>query len=89
MYLCYISELLGFELMIEVFLRDKKLKHGKKGLYLDFYPPVMNHENGQQTRREHLRLYIHEKPRLESEKDHNRETKILAENIRARRQIEL
>jgi hypothetical protein len=27
--------------MTKVFLREKKLKNGKRGLYLDFYPPVI------------------------------------------------
>jgi hypothetical protein len=26
--------------MIKVFLQEKKLKHGKLGLYLDFYPTI-------------------------------------------------
>jgi hypothetical protein len=38
--------------MVKVFLREKKLKHGKRGLYLDFYPPIV--VDAKQTRREHL-----------------------------------
>lgn len=75
--------------MIKVFLREKKLKHNKRGLYLDFYPPVVNPETQQQTRREHLRLFIYERPKTETEKDHNKETKILGESIRAQRQLDL
>lgn len=75
--------------MIKVFLREKQLKHGKRGLYLDFYPPVINPETSQQTRREHLRLYIYDRPKTETEKTHNKETKMLGENIRAQRQLEL
>lgn len=73
--------------MIKVFLREKKLKHGKRGLYLDFYPPIVI--DGVRTRREHLRLYVYEKPKTETEKDHNRETRMLGENIRSQRQLEL
>ena len=62
--------------------------HGKRGLYLDFYPPIIHPETQKQTRREHLRLYVFEKPKAETEKEHNKETRILAENIRAQRQLE-
>jgi hypothetical protein len=41
--------------MIKVFLREKKLKQGKRGLYLDYYPPIVDRENQKHTRREHLR----------------------------------
>ncbi len=71
--------------MVKVFLREKKLKHGKRGLYLDFYPPIV--VDGKQTRREHLKLYIYE--RAKTEKNHNKEIKMLGENIRSQRRIEL
>jgi integrase len=74
--------------MIKVFLREKKLLHGKRGLYLDFYPPITHPETLKETRREHLRLNIFEKPKTDLEKEHNKETKMLAENIRAQRQLE-
>ena len=74
--------------MIKVFLREKKLKHGKKGLYLDFYPPIIHPQTAKPTRREHLRLYLYERPKAETEKNHNKETKLLGENIRAQRQLE-
>lgn len=74
--------------MTKVFLREKKLLHGKRGLYLDFYPPITHPETLKETRREHLRLNIFEKPKTEIEKEHNKETKLLAENIRAQRQLE-
>lgn len=74
--------------MIKVFLREKKLKHGKLGLYLDFYPPIVHPDTNKQTRREHLRLYVYEKPKTEIERDHNKQTRMLGENIKARRQLE-
>src|SRR5688500_5622901 len=73
--------------MTKVFLREKKLLYGKRGLYLDFYPPITHPETLKETRREHLRLTIFEKPKTEAEKEHNKETKLLAENIRAQRQL--
>jgi site-specific recombinase XerD len=75
--------------MIKVFLREKKLLHNKRGLYLDFYPAIVKEETGRQTRREHLGLYIYEKPKGEGEREHNKETRMLAEAIRSRRQLEL
>lgn len=75
--------------MIKVFLREKKLLHGKRGLYLDFYPPITHPETVKQTRREHLRLYVFEKPRNELEREHNKETRMLADNVKATRQLEL
>lgn len=74
--------------MIKVFLRDKKSMHGKRGLYLDFYPPITHPETQKQTRREYLQLYVFEKPKTETEKEHNKETRMLAENVRAQRQLE-
>jgi hypothetical protein len=65
--------------MVKVFLREKKLKHGKKGLYLDFYPPIVHPQTAKPTRRENLRLYLYERPKAETEKNHNKETKLLGE----------
>lgn len=75
--------------MIKVFLREKKLKHGKRGLYLDYYPPIKDPETKKETRREHLRLYIYERPKTEIEREHNKETKMLGERIRSQRQLDL
>ncbi|MBA4121187.1 MAG: site-specific integrase [Acidobacteria bacterium] len=75
--------------MVKVFLREKKLKNGKRGLYLDFYPPVKHPETHKETRREHLRLYVYERPKTETEREHNKETKMLGENIKSKRQLDL
>jgi hypothetical protein len=69
--------------MINVFLREKKLLHGKLGLYLDFYPPITKGESGKQTRREHLGLYVYEKPKSFAQRDHNKETGMLGEAIKS------
>lgn len=73
----------------KVTLREKKITQGRKSLYLDFYPPIINPETGKSTRREYLGLYILERPRTEPDKMTNRETKALAEQIRAKRQLEI
>lgn len=75
--------------MIKVFLREKKLKNGKAGLYLDFYPPIVNRSTQKHTRREHLRLFVYEKPKTELEREHNKETRMLGDNIKSQRQLEL
>ncbi len=72
---------------MKVSLREKKLLHGKRSLYLDFYPPIT--VEGKPTRREFLSLYISAKPKTELEREHNKETRALAENIRSKRQLEL
>ncbi|MDX1943184.1 MAG: site-specific integrase [Saprospiraceae bacterium] len=58
-------------------------------MYLDFYPAIISPYTGKETRREHLGLYIYAKPKNELETQHNKETKALAEKIRARRQLEV
>jgi integrase len=75
--------------MTKVTLRMKRISGKRQSLYLDFYPPIPNPETGKLTRREFLGLYIFEKPKTPLDKQHNKETEALAENIRARRQIEI
>jgi integrase len=72
---------------MKVTIREKKIKNGKLSLYLDYYPPIS--VDDRQTRREFLSLYVYEKPKTELEREHNKETRILAQNIRARRQLDL
>lgn len=71
----------------KVTLREKPIAAGRKSLYLDFYPAILNTETRKETRREFLGLYILERPRTESEKRNNKETKALAESIRSKRQL--
>lgn len=75
--------------MTKVKLRVKKLTDGRKSLYLDFYPPIQHPDSGKNTRREFLKLYLFDKPKTPIEKNQNKETLDLAENIRAKRQIEI
>lgn len=65
------------------------MSKGRKSLYLDFYPPIIHPVTGKQTRREFLKLYVYEKPKWEADKVHNKDTMILAQNIRAQRQIHI
>ncbi len=61
----------------------------RHSLFLDFYPPILHPETGKPTRREFLKLYLMDKPKNPFDKQHNKETQALAENIRAKRQLEL
>ncbi|HEX8197593.1 MAG TPA: site-specific integrase [Pyrinomonadaceae bacterium] len=74
---------------MKVTLREKKIKDGKRSLYLDFYPAVLQPGTGKATRREFLKLYVYERPKTEVERSHNKETRLLAQNIAARRQLEI
>ena len=43
---------------VKVKLRDKNISGGRKSLYLDFYPAIINHKTGKKTRREFLGLHL-------------------------------
>jgi len=60
----------------------KRNKSGKISLYLDFY-------HIGKRKYEYLRLYLKEKPRTAEDRSSNKKTLELAENIRAKRQLEI
>ncbi|MDB5243077.1 MAG: hypothetical protein JWP57_3702 [Spirosoma sp.] len=74
---------------MKVTLREKPISDARTSLYLDFYPPIQHPETGKPTRREFLGLYLFDKPRTELDRRHNKETKLLAQNICAGRQLEV
>jgi len=86
---------------IKVKLREKKISGNRQSLYLDFYPAIPNPETGEPTRRKFLGLYINsEKIKGENgkvkkinlspiDKQHNKETLQLAEQIRQKRENHL
>lgn len=74
---------------VKVTLREKKLQNGRRSLYLDFYPPIISPKTSRPSRREVLRLYLYVRPRNETERQENKETKALAESIRSQRQLEI
>ena len=73
----------------KVKLRQKKISKGRKSLYLDFYPAIISPKTGKPTRREFLKLYIHEKPKTPLERQHNKETLLIGESIRQKRENSL
>lgn len=74
--------------MIKVKLRKKPISNGRTSLYLDYYPAIPHPDTGKSTRREFLGLYMFNRPKTVADKEQNSETLALAENIRARRQID-
>jgi len=74
---------------MKVTIRKRSISKGRKALYLDYYPPFKHPKTGKLSRREHLRIYIFDKPKDVLEKKHNKETLALAENVRAKRQLEI
>ncbi len=86
---------------IKVTLRQKKISGNRQSLYLDFYPPIPHPKTGEPTRREFLGLYLlnetitdekgkEKKIKLNPiDKQHNKETSQLAEQIRQKKENEL
>lgn len=70
----------------KVKLRQKPISKGRKSLYLDFYPPILNTDTGKNTRRDFLGLYLFSKPKSSLEKQHNTETLKIGESIRQMRE---
>ena len=85
---------------IKVKLRQKDISKNRQSLYLDFYPAISHPETGEQTRREFLGMYLFnelDKTGKNSkkislnpiDKQHNKETFQLAEQIRQKRENNL
>jgi len=72
--------------MIKVKLRAKPISGNRESLYLDFYPAISHPENGKLTRRQFLGLYIFNKARAPLDKEHNKKTLQVAEQIRQGRE---
>jgi len=87
--------------MIKVKLREKQISGNRQSLYLDFYPAVPHPETGEPTRREFLGLYVNAEKvkdgsgKIKSiklspiDKQHNKETLQLAEQLRQKRENHL
>lgn len=74
---------------MKVSLRQKKLANGRIRLYLDYYPAIKDSVTRKQTRREFLDLFIYEKPTTQLQKEHNKETMLIGENVRANRELDM
>ena len=71
---------------IKVKLREKKISGNKQTLYLDFYPAIPHPKTGKPTRREFLGMYLFDKAKNFIDKQSNKETLQLAEQIRQKRE---
>jgi integrase len=71
---------------IKVKLRQKAISGNRQSLYLDFYPAIPHPETGEPTRREFLGLYLFDKAKNPIDKQSNKETLQLAEQIRQKRE---
>ena len=69
----------------KVKLRYKAISGNRQSLYLDFYPAIPHPESGEPTRREFLGFYLFDKAKTPVDKQHNKETLQLAEQIRQKR----
>ena len=74
---------------IKVKLRQKAISGNRQSLYLDFYPAIPHPETGEPTRREFLGLYLIDKAKNPIDKQHNKETLQLAEQIRQKKENHL
>jgi integrase len=74
---------------IKVKLREKEISGNRRSLYLDFYPAIPHPETGEATRREFLGLYLFDKAKNPLDKQHNKETLQIAEQIRQKRENHL
>lgn len=74
---------------IKVKLRQKSISGNRQSLYLDFYPAIPHPEKGKPTRREFLGMYLFDKAKNPIDKQHNKETLQLAEQIRQKRENHL
>ncbi|WEK36170.1 MAG: site-specific integrase [Candidatus Pseudobacter hemicellulosilyticus] len=75
--------------MCRVTLRDKPISKGRKTLFLDIYPPVRNPDTGRLQRKYYLKIFLFSSPKSELERLHNKETKELAYNEAAKRQLDV
>lgn len=78
---------------MKIHLRQRKqTKKGNISLYLEIYKGTTKNANGKIVGNrdyEYLDLYLVDKPRTPIDKQHNKETLKLAENIKAKRELEI
>lgn len=78
---------------MKVHLRERKqVKDGSISLYLEFYKGTIKTPEGKTKilrEYEYLNLYLVDKPKNPIDRQHNKQTKELAQNIRAKRELEI
>ena len=68
---------------MNVKLKTKKLKSGRLSFYLSYYSPET-----QKRHKEYLGLYLLDKPKNEFDRNHNKETKALAQKVYSKKLLE-
>ena len=75
--------------MSKVKMRMRTIANNRKSILLDYSPPIKNPVNGKLHRFETLKLYIYDSPADQWERQHNKETMILAHTVCAQRQLDI
>ena len=73
---------------VKVKLRKFPITGNRQSLYIDYYPAIINPKNGKLTRREFLGMYILDNAKTPLEKQANKETIQLAEQIMQNRAMQ-
>jgi integrase len=76
-------------MVTKVKLRQKAISGNRQSLYLDFYPAIPHPETGEPTRREFLGMYLFDKAKNPIDKQHNKDTLQIAEQLRQKRENQL
>ena len=71
----------------KVSLRKRTLPSGKITLYLDFWPPIRDPRTKKYVRHDYLGIYLKKNPKLQVDKDANKEKLAQADAIRAEREL--
>ncbi len=74
---------------IKVKLRQKTISKGRSSLYLDYYPGIHDPKTDKLIRREFLNLYLLNNPRSPIDKQQDKETMQIAEQIRMKKHNQL
>lgn len=74
---------------IKVKLRQKAISKGRSSLYLDYYPGIHDPKTDKLIRREFLNLYLLNNPRSPVDKQQDKETMQIAEQIRMKKHNQL
>jgi integrase len=75
--------------MAKVTIRKKAISKNRQSLYLDYYPALINPVTFKPQRYEYLKLFVYDNPVDKNQKKHNKETMLLVEWIRAKRQLDV
>ncbi|KEQ28278.1 hypothetical protein N180_01195 [Pedobacter antarcticus 4BY] len=76
--------------MAKVKMRMRTIVNNRKSIVLDYSPPIKNPTSGKKLHRfETLKLYVYDDPADQWERQHNKETMMLARAVCAQRQLDI